>query len=110
MLPWSLLISANIIIENSLILQLPSQPMDLLFLLVEIANEEGVLPTTLHPYMPTDIGALKRTWMQLRDERDSYREKFNKQEQKIQKLTKHLENEWILNDYVCTEKKRLWEH
>ena len=77
---------------------------------LEVANEEGVLPTILHPYMPIDIGALKRSWMQLRDERDSYREKFNKQEQKIQKLTRKLENKRILNDYVRTEKKRPWEH
>ena len=49
------------------------------------------------------------SWMQLRDERDSYREKFNEQEQKIQKLTRKLENERILNDYVRTEKKRPWE-
>ena len=77
---------------------------------LEVANEEGVLPTILHPYMPTDIGALKRSWMQLREERDSYRERFNEQEQKILKLTRKLENERILNDYVRTEKKRPWEH
>ena len=51
--------------------------------ILEVANEEGVLPTILHPYMPTDIGALKRSWMQLSEERDSYRERFNEQEQKI---------------------------
>ena len=77
--------------------------------IVEIADEEGVPPTILHPYMPTDIGALKRSWMQLRNEQDSYRERFNEQEQKIQKLNRQLENEQILNDYVCTEKKRPWE-
>ena len=77
---------------------------------LEVANEEGILPTILHPYMPTDIGALKRSWMQLREERDSYREKFNEKEQKIQRLTRQLETERILNDYVCTDKKRPWEH
>ena len=40
-------------------------------IIVEVADEEGVLPTILHPYMPTDIGALKRSWMQLREERDA---------------------------------------
>ena len=30
-------------------------------IIVEIANEEGVLPTILHPYMSTEIGALKRS-------------------------------------------------
>ena len=69
---------------------------------LEVANEEGVLPTIIHPYMPTDIWALKSSWMQLREERDSYREKFNEQEQKIKRLTRQLENERILNDYVRT--------
>ena len=78
--------------------------------IVESPDEEGVPPTILNPYMPTDIGALKRSWMQLREERDTYREKYHGQEQKIQKLTRKLENERILNDYVCTEKKRPWEH
>ena len=27
-------------------------------IIVEISNEEGVLPTILHPHMPTDIGEL----------------------------------------------------
>ena len=79
-------------------------------IIVEVSNEEGVLPTILHTYMPTDIGALKRYWMQLREERDAYQEKFNKQEQKIQKLTRQLENKRIRNDYLRTNKKRPWEH
>ena len=49
-----------------------------------------------------------RGWAQLQEERDSYQERFNEQEQKIQKLTKQLENERILNDYVRTDKKRPW--
>ena len=77
---------------------------------LEVADKDEVPPTILHPHMPTEIGTLKRSWMQLQEERDSYRESFNEQEQKIQKLTKQLENERILNDYVCTEKKRPWKH
>ena len=77
--------------------------------IVEIVDEEGVPPTILHPHMPTDIGALKRSWMQLREERDTYREKYHEQERKILKLTRKLENEQILNDYVSTNGKRQWE-
>ena len=44
--------------------------------------------------------------MQLREERDTYREKYHEQEQKIVKLTRQLENEQILNDYVSTKGKR----
>ena len=75
-------------------------------IIVEVADEEGVSPTILHPYMPTDIGAFKRFWMQLREERDTYREKYHEQEQKIQKLTRQLENEQIINDYVSTKGKQ----
>ena len=77
---------------------------------LEVADKDGVPPTILHPHTPTDVGTLKRSWAQLQEEQDSYRERFNEQEQKIQKLTKQLENERILNDYIHTEKKRPWEH
>ena len=36
MLPWSLLISADIVIENLLVLQLSSQLLDLLLLFVKL--------------------------------------------------------------------------
>ena len=78
-------------------------------IMVEVADEEGVPPTILHPYMPTDIGALKRSWMHLREERDTYQENYHEQEQKIQKLTRQLEKEQIINDYVSTKGKRPWE-
>ncbi|CAI8613946.1 unnamed protein product [Vicia faba] len=82
--------------------------------LVYMANlikkkNEILTPTILHPHMPTDIGALKRSWMQLREERDTYREKYHEQERKILKLTRQLENEKVLNDYVSTGGKRPWE-
>ena len=77
--------------------------------IVEHADEEGVPHTVIHPYMPTDIGALNRSWMQLREERDTYREKYHEQERKILKLTRQLENEKVLNDYVSTNVKRPWE-
>ena len=73
--------------------------------IIENADEEGVPPTVLNPYMPTDIEALKRSWMQLREERDTYREKYHEQERKILKLTRQLENEKVLNDYVSTNRK-----
>ena len=60
--------------------------------------------------MPTDIGALKRLWIQLREERDTYKEKYHEQERKILKFTRQLENEKVLNDYVSTGGKRPWEH
>ena len=69
-------------------------PMESYYRWVRIrAQKLGVPPTVLHPQIPTDVDTLKRSWAQLQEERDSYRERFNEQEQKIQKLTKQLENE-----------------
>ena len=74
--------------------------------IVESTDEEGVPHTILYPYMPTDIGTLKRSWIQLREERDTYREKYHEQEQKILKLTRQLENERVFNDYFSTKGKQ----
>ena len=55
------------------------------------------------------IGALKRSWIQLKEERDTYREKYHEQERKILKLSRKLENERTINDYVSTKWKRPWD-
>ena len=77
--------------------------------IVERADEEGVPYTVIHPYMPTDLGALKRSWIQLKEERDTYREKYHEQERKILKFTRQLENEWTITDYVSMKGKRPWD-
>ena len=46
-------------------------------IILEFPDEDGVPPTVLPPQIPTDYETLKRSWSQLREERDSYREKFN---------------------------------
>ena len=78
-------------------------------IILEYPDRDGAPPTVLPPQIPTDVDTLKRSWAQLQEERDSYREKFNEQELKIQKLTKQLENERALNDYIRTEKRRPWD-
>ena len=77
---------------------------------LEYPDRDGIPPTALPPQIPTDVDTLKRSWVQLQEDRDSYREKFNDQEPKIQTLTTPLENERTLNNYICTEKRRPWEH
>ena len=49
MLPWSLLVSADIVIESPLVLQLPSQLLDLLLLLVEPLSVRILFIPQLHP-------------------------------------------------------------
>ena len=73
--------------------------------ILECPDKDGVLP----PQIPTDYETLKRSWSQLQEELDSYREKSKEQESKIPKLTKQLENERALNAYIRTEKKRPWD-
>ena len=75
----------------------------------EHTNEEGVPYTVLQPYMPTELGALKRSWIQLKEKRDTYREKYHEQERKMLRLTRQLENERTVNDYVSTKGKRPWD-
>ena len=48
--------------------------------IVEPTTEEGIPYTVLYPYTPTDLAELKRSWIQLRNERDTYREKYHEQE------------------------------
>ena len=79
-------------------------------IILESPDKDGVPPTVLPPQIPTDFDTMKRSWAQLKEERDFYREKFNEQERKIHKLTKQLEEERVLNDYIRTEKRRPWEH
>ena len=59
--------------------------------IVEPTTEEGIPYTVLYPYMPTDLRELQRSWIQLKNERDTYWEKYNEQERKILKLTRQLE-------------------
>ena len=82
---------------------------DVLPVIVEPTNEEGMPYTVLYPHVPTDLGALKRSWIQLKEERDTYQEKYHEKERKILKLTKQHENERIINDYVSTKGKRPWD-
>ena len=77
--------------------------------IMEPTNEEGVPYTVLYPYMPINPGALQSSWIQLKEERDTYREKYHEQERKMLKLTRQLEEERVINDYVSTKRKRPWD-
>ena len=77
--------------------------------IVEPTTEEGISHTVLYPYMPTDLGELQRSWIQLKSERDTYREQFHEQERKVLKLTRQLQEERVLNDYISTKRKHPWD-
>ena len=44
--------------------------------IVEPITEGDIPYTVLHPYMPTDLEELQRSWIQLKKERDTYRDQF----------------------------------
>ena len=90
---------------QSLLMPYPS----ILPVIIEPVIEGDVPYTVLHPDMPTSLEDLQKSWIQLKEERDTYREKYHKQERKILKLTRKLENKRTINDYVSTKGKRPWD-
>ena len=44
----------------------------------------------LHPYMPTDLEELQKSWIQLKEERDTFEAQFYANEKKVLELTKQL--------------------
>ena len=77
--------------------------------IVEPTTAEGIPYTVLYPYMPIDLRELQRSWIQLKNEWDTYREQFHDQERKVLKLTRKLEEERAINDYISTKRKRPWD-
>ena len=67
--------------------------MTVLPMIVEPTTEGGILYTVLYPDMPTDLGELQRSWIQLKKEWDTYRDQFYAQERKVLELTKQIHEE-----------------
>ena len=80
-----------------------------LLVIMEPTTEEGIPYTVLYPYMPTDLGELQRSLIQLMRERDTYTDQFHAHERKVLELTKQLHEERGLNDYLDTKRKHPWE-
>ena len=77
--------------------------------IVEPSTKGGIPYTVLHPDMPTDLEELKRSWIQLKKERGTYRDQFYAWEKKVLELTKKLHEERSLNVYLGTKRKHPWE-
>ena len=74
-------------------------------MIVEPTTEEGIPYTVLYRYMPTDLGELQRSWIQLMEERDTYKDQFHAQERKVLELTRKLHEERGLDDHPDTKRK-----
>jgi hypothetical protein len=68
---------------------------------------EGDIPQViLHPDMPTDLEELQRSWVQMKEERDTFEAQFYASEQKALELARLLQEERSINAYINTKGKR----
>ena len=85
-------------------------PYPHILLVIKEPVMEGDVPyTLLHPNMPTSHEDLQRSWIQLKEERNTYRDHFYAHERKVLELKKQLHEERGLNVYLGTKRKRPWE-
>ena len=55
---------------------------------------KGDIPHTIfHPDMPTDLEELQKSWIQLKEERDTFETQFYASEKKVFELIKQLHEE-----------------
>ncbi|CAL5200750.1 unnamed protein product [Lathyrus oleraceus] len=78
-------------------------------LIVESEVEGGTSQIIPYPDMPTDVEELKRSWTQLREERDTFEAQFNAERKKVLELTSQLNEERRLNAYLRPKRSRPWE-
>ena len=82
----------------------------------------AVLPVTLepaiegdttslghHPDMPTDHEELQKSWVQLKEEWDTFEAQFYASEKKVLELTRLLHEERNINAYIAPKRMRSWE-
>ncbi|KAI5423028.1 hypothetical protein KIW84_046147 [Lathyrus oleraceus] len=78
-------------------------------LIVEPEVEGGTSQIIPYPDMPTDVEELKRSWIQLREERDTFEAQFSAERKKVLELTSQLNEERRLNAYLRPKRSRPWE-
>ena len=77
--------------------------------IVEPEFEGDVPQVILHPDMPTNLEELQKSWIQLKEERDTFETHFRASEQKVLELTRLLHEERSINSYIGIKRKRPWE-
>ena len=66
---------------------------------------EGEVPyTLLHPDMPTSLEELQNSWIQLKEERNTFEASFYASEKKVLELTRRLHEEETLNTYIAPKR------
>ncbi|XP_058777154.1 uncharacterized protein LOC131651509 [Vicia villosa] len=77
--------------------------------IVEPECEEKVPQVISHPDMPTDIEELKRSWIQIKEERNTFEALFHAKENKVLELTRQLQDKQKVNTYLGAKRKRPWD-
>src|SRR3954466_6031279 len=77
--------------------------------IVEPECEEKVPLVVLHPDMPTDLEELQKSWVQLKEERDTFETQFRAKEKQVLELTRLLQAEQNVNNFIGSKRKRPWE-
>src|SRR3954471_1073429 len=68
---------------------------------------EGYEPqVVLHPNMPTDLEELQKSWVQLKEERDTFKSYCQDYERRILELTGQLQEEQQINTFLGAKRKR----
>ena len=68
---------------------------------------EGEVPyTLLHPDMPTSLEDLQKSWIQLKEERNTFEASFYASEKKVLEFTLQLHEEQNLNTYIAPKRTR----
>lgn len=62
-----------------------------------------------YPDMLTNYEELKKSWIRLREERDTFEAQFHANEQKVLELTSQLNKERSLNEYLRPKRSCPWE-
>ncbi|CAI8614673.1 unnamed protein product [Vicia faba] len=80
----------------------------ILQVILEPVVQVGESRIILHPDMPTNFKELQKSWIQLKEERDTFEAQLYASEKKVLELTKQLHEEMNLNTYLNTKRKRPW--
>ena len=69
--------------------------------------KEGEVPyTILYPDMPTSWEEMQKSWIQLKEERNTFEASFYASEKKVLELTRRLHEEETLNTYIAPKRMR----
>ena len=74
--------------------------------ILESVDQEDEPRIIFNPHIPTSFKELQKSWIQLKEERDTFENQFYTSEKKVLDLTKQLHEEKSLNAYIAPKRMR----